>query len=126
VEFDFDFRRGRRHGHCWHLDSKLNSGGDTTAVELVLERSESAGFGFDQRNNRWMWLTSSSKIGIERLRYWMAPTSSESRTSAVLKSIRLVREISSLSGKAVANPALGLWDIRSPTCHHDKKIGQYY
>jgi hypothetical protein len=68
VEFDFDFRRGRRHGHCWHLDSKLNSGGDTTAAELVLERSESAGFGFDQRNNRLMRLTSSSKFGIERRR----------------------------------------------------------
>ncbi|WP_190306542.1 hypothetical protein [Rhizobium phaseoli] len=71
VKFDFDFRRGRRHGHCWHLDSKLNSGGDTTAAELVLERSESAGFGFDQRNNPLMWLPSSSKFGTERLRYRM-------------------------------------------------------
>ncbi|MGO6737152.1 hypothetical protein ACC676_08210 [Rhizobium ruizarguesonis] len=42
-----------------------------------MERSESVGFGFDQRNNRWMWLTSSSKSGIERLQYWMASTSSE-------------------------------------------------
>jgi hypothetical protein len=54
VQFDFNFRRGRRRGHCWHLDSTLNSGGDTTAAGLVLERPESAGFDIDQRNNRFV------------------------------------------------------------------------
>ncbi|WP_210161474.1 hypothetical protein [Rhizobium leguminosarum] len=89
VEFDFDFRRGRRHGHFWHLDSKLNSGGDTTAAELVLEGSESAGFDFDQRNNRLMWLTSSSKFATGRLRCRVAVTSSEIPTIQRLLNIRL-------------------------------------
>ncbi|AIC27991.1 hypothetical protein IE4771_CH02896 [Rhizobium etli bv. mimosae str. IE4771] len=62
-----------------HLDSKLNSGGDTTAAEPVLERSESAAFGFDRRNNGLMWLLSSGKSAAERLQYRMASTSRESR-----------------------------------------------
>ncbi|AJC80051.1 hypothetical protein IE4803_CH02865 [Rhizobium etli bv. phaseoli str. IE4803] len=68
-----------------HLDSKLKSGGDTTAAEPVLERSESAGFGFDRRNNRLMWLLSSSKSGTERLRYRMGSISSEIRKSKALE-----------------------------------------
>jgi hypothetical protein len=67
----------------------LKSGGDTTAAELVLERAESAGLGFDQRNNRLMWLTSSSKFAIEHLRYRMPSKSGEILNISSVQSARL-------------------------------------